>query len=105
MKAIINGKRYDTETAECIFNGGQSHIDVYRKKTGELFIVNMDSSILPESLYEEYIEGTPYFRTAYPETFIDFVRNKLERISNNYSSNYQEEAYTAYCTLFGEPEE
>lgn len=46
MKKIINGKKYNTETAECL--GSDSHLyrgdldfwnkELYRKKTGEFFI-------------------------------------------------------------------
>lgn len=44
MKKIINGKKYDTETAKeiCVFSGGSDFgcfsETLYRKKTGEFFI-------------------------------------------------------------------
>lgn len=46
MKKIINGKRYDTDTATLIGNAGYGHPgdfeyweeNLYRKKTGEFFI-------------------------------------------------------------------
>ena len=45
MKKIINGKKYDTETAKLCASGGNGRSDfsrcyeeLYRKKTGEYFI-------------------------------------------------------------------
>lgn len=45
MKKIINGKKYDTDTAKCMLIWGNSktgfsHVyeELYRKKTGEFFL-------------------------------------------------------------------
>ena len=47
MKKIINGKKYDTKTAECVAEWHNRHFpsdfdycseDLYRKKTGEFFL-------------------------------------------------------------------
>lgn len=61
MKKIINGKRYDTETAQLIGSAGYSNRtdfcfwseELYRKKTGEFFIYGEGG---PASKYGRQIE-------------------------------------------------
>ena len=70
MNKIINGKRYDTETAIYVCSDGQLNINgctrctcLYKKKTGEFFFRHMsmwqgeDVSITPlESAPMEFLE-------------------------------------------------
>ena len=78
MKKIIDGKKYDTETAECIggweneYNGLDDRYfcaeELYRKKTGEFFIYSwgQEPYIMPYTLdeakkwAEEHLTGEKY---------------------------------------------
>lgn len=53
MKKIINGKRYDTDTAKILGSAGYSHLgdfsfwreELYRKRTGEFFLYGVGDAM------------------------------------------------------------
>lgn len=66
MKKIINGKKYNTETATCVgrfsYRGGFDYVEefLYKKKTGEFFIYGeggADSKYAQSISYNEWCGG------------------------------------------------
>lgn len=89
MKRIINGKKYDTETAEEMYAFGmgviisdlpQIYTTLYRKSSGEYFLVHMDTPDQNAAIIQLITEEN--------------VKTLIENRANN---NYEE--------IFGEVEE
>ena len=101
-KAIINGKKYDTETAMFIGNESYSNSsdyhyydeDLYRKKTGEFFLVGEGG---PLSKYRIQTAQNSWSGTV--DMFTPLSEEEARRwIERNCSAE-------TYIELFGEPEE
>lgn len=101
MKQVINGKMYNTETAE--FMGGWSNgrtdrdfrhcsEDLYRKKNGEFFLDG---------------EGGPMTRYAVPVGDMTGGSSQIIPLSEAEAREWVEEHLSAdeYIEIFGEPEE
>lgn len=101
MKQIINGKMYNTETAECLASywNGLSERDfkhcseeLYRKKNGEFFLFG---------------EGGPLSKYAMPDGNGFCGGQKIIPLSEAEAREWAEDHITAdeYIEIFGEPEE
>lgn len=77
MKKIINGRKYDTETATEIHTWGEnaqhdfSHIEekLYRKRTGEYFLLGYGGPMTRYAERERYGSGYTFGETIIPMTF------------------------------------
>lgn len=102
MKKIINGKMYNTDTAELIASDGWGsksdfkHYDeeLYRKKTGEFFL---------------WGEGGPLSRYAEPDGSGHgwYSGSKIIPLDEEEAREWMEEKASTekYIEVFGEPEE
>ena len=102
MRKIINGRKYDTETAQCIdyCDSGYTRRDfkyyeetLYRKKTGEFFLCGEGGGL---SKYAEYVPNCGY---TYGENIIPLSEEEaMEWMERNSSVETYEE-------IWGEVEE
>lgn len=101
MKKIINGKKYDTETAKLMgtYSNGQGYSDLnyfsselYKKKTGEFFI---------------YQEGGPMSIMGICRDGSIVGSENIIPVSENDAKNWVEEHLSVdeYESIFGEVEE
>lgn len=102
MNRVINGKRYDTETAECVgsWDNGQQCGDfgwycerLFKKRTGEFFLNR---------------EGGASTRMARPCGSNSWIGGEdVEPISYEEAAKWAEEHLTGdeYAEVFGEPDE
>ena len=105
MKKIINGKMYDTETAEaiCEFNTGDESdcefIDecLYRKKTGEFFLVGRGGSC-SNYAFKEW-RGNIYFSPDCMPTIVPINENEAKKFIEAHGE------VEDYERLFGEVKE
>ena len=102
MKKIINGKKYDTETAKHVgsWSNGYSYSDfeyakekLYKNKTGEFFLYGSGG---PASKYCEYIDGNTRSGGC---DIIPLTENKAKKWAERHldADRYEE--------IFGEVEE
>ncbi|MDD6445059.1 MAG: hypothetical protein PUF81_04360 [Lachnospiraceae bacterium] len=101
MKKIINGKKYDTETAECMgsWENGYGHNDfksveesLYRKKTGEFFLYGEGGAM---SIYAESYGDT----TCGGEKIIPLTEDEAKEWAENHLDG------DTYEDIFGPVEE
>lgn len=102
MKKIINGKMYNTETAEFIGEDSYSNLrdfnyyadSLYRKKNGEFFLVGEGG---PNSKYSREV-GTNEWSGTHDNVILLSQKEAEEWIETHCSADI-------YISLFGEPEE
>ena len=101
MRMIINGRKYDTETADCIgsFDNGRSYTDfrhlsesLFRKKNGEFFLYGSGGPMT------EYKEPVGNMWTS-GETLIPLSVDEAKAWAEEYCS------VETYEEVFGEVEE
>lgn len=102
MKAVINGRKYDTETAEMVgswsnnLGRGDWHWcneELYRKKTGEFFLYGEGGGLSPHRTWLTHNS----FREG--ERIVPMTEDEAKAwVEKNLS-------YWDYANLFGEPEE
>src|SRR5690606_40408270 len=98
MKKIINGKRYDTETAQFIGSASYSNRtdfrfwseELYRKKTGEFFLYGEGG---PASKYGRKIEQNTW---SGGEQIIPLTL-KEDRKSTRLNSSHVKISYAVFC--------
>lgn len=102
MKKIINGKMYNTETAECVewYTNGLSKRDfcykeegIYRKKTGEWFLYGEGGAMTE---YAEHLAGT---MRGYGEGIIPLTLQEAKEWCEKHAD------IDTYIKYFGEVEE
>ena len=102
MRTIINGRKYDTETATeiaCdkaypISDGRHYDETLYRKRNGEFFLYGHGG---PLSRYSRSVSGSDMWCGG----------SKVIPLSDEEARSWVESicSYNTYCELFGEPEE
>lgn len=102
MKKIINGKKYDTSTAELIgsYSNDLSYSDfsyyceeLYKKRTGEFFLYGKGGAMT------EYARSCGQNSWCGGEEIIPFSEKEAKRWAEEYLS------YDCYVKAFGEVEE
>ena len=95
MKKIINGKKYDTETAKCLaeytsdYARNDFHFyeeELYRKKTGEYFLHGKGGAA---SSYAEYLNGYNCWTGGEKITPISFERARTWAEKKLNSEDYE----------------
>ena len=102
MKKIINGKKYDTETAEyvdrwsndlCVSDCNWCIEDLYRKKTGEFFLYGEGGGL---SRYRTRLSNNSFCEGC---SIIPMTEDDAKAWVEKHLS------YEDYVRIFGEPEE
>lgn len=102
MKKIINGKKYDTETAEYVdrWSNDLCHSDVhwcseelYRKRTGEFFLYGEGGGL---SRYRTHLSNNSFCEGS-------CIRPLTDDDAKAWVEKYL--SYEDYVRIFGEPEE